>query len=175
MIKLKGFDFKTNINEFTIGEYELITKIAEKEENNFIQKWVDIFSVLCEDKKIISELTEEDLFAFIEKMNERKLPSNIMKNKIVIGDREWISFEGEEFKLKLKELSIIENFFNDDEPFFARILAVVFKDPLLDNNLDLSVISEREKIFKDLIAGDYLIYITTIVEKITKKLDYLNA
>ncbi len=175
MIKLKGFEFKTNINEFTIGEYELITKIVEKEQNNFIQKWVDIFSVLCEDKSIVAELTEEDLFEFMEKMNEKKLPSNTMKNKIVIGDREWIAYEGEEFKLKLKELSIIESFFEDEQPFFARILAVIFKDPLLDNNLDKDVIAEREKIFKDLIAGDYLIYITTIVDKITKKLDLLNG
>lgn len=169
MIKLKGFEFKTNINEFTIEEYEKITRITERKEENHIQKWIDVFSVLCEDENIISQLTEEDLFDFMEKLNEIHMPSPELKKIIEIDNRRWIAYEGEEFKLKLKELSIIESFFKEDEDFFAKILAVIFKDPLLDNNLDIDVILEREIIFKNLIAGDYLSYITTIVEKITKR------
>jgi hypothetical protein len=175
MIELKGFNFKTNINEFTIEEYEKMTKVIEKQEDNFIQKWIDVFSVLCNDKEIITQLTEEDLFAFMEKLDEKNLPTPELKKIIEIDGRKWIAYEGEEFKLKLKELSIIETFFKEDQPFFAKIIAVIFKDPLLDNNLDLEVILAREQIFNNLIAGDYLIYVTTIVEKITKKFQHLNA
>jgi hypothetical protein len=175
MIELKGFKFKTNINEFTIEEYEKITRIVDRQQENYIQKWVDIFSVLCENGEIISQLTEEDLFAFMDKLNEKNLPTPELKKIIEIDGRKWVAYEGENFKLKLKDLSIIESFFKDDEDFFAKILAVVFKDPLLDNNSNIDVILEREKIFKNLIAGDYLIYITTIVEKITKKFSNLNA
>jgi hypothetical protein len=174
MIELKGFKFKTNINEFTIEEYEKITRIVDRQQENYIQKWVDIFSILCLDEDIISQLTEEDLFAFIAKLDEVNLPSSEMKKSIKIGDREWIAYEGEEFKLKLRDLSIIETFFKEKQDFFAKILAVVFKDPLLDNNLEIDVILEREKLFKNLIAGDYLVYITTIVEKIVKKLESID-
>ncbi len=175
MIELKGFKFKTNINEFTIDEYEKIIKVIEKQDDNFIQKWVDVFSVLCDDKEIIGQLTEEDLFTFMGKLDEKNLPTPELKKYIEIDGRKWVAYEGEEFKLKLKELSIIETFFKEDDVFFAKIIAVIFKDPLLDNNLDLEVILEREKIFKNLIAGDYLVYVTTIVDKITKKFTQLNA
>jgi hypothetical protein len=175
MIKLKGFEFKTNINEFTIEEYEKITRIIERAQENYIQKWLDVFSILCDDDDIISSLTEEDLFEFIAKLDEINLPSSEMKKSIKIGDREWIAYQGDEFKLKLKDLSIIETFFKDKQDFFAKILAVIFKDPLLDNNLDLDVIHEREMLFRNLIAGDYLIYVTTIVEKIIKKVETIDA
>lgn len=175
MIKLKDFEFKTNINEFTIDEYEKITRIVERQQDNHIQKWLDVFSILCQDENIISKLTEEDLFDFMEKLNEIHLPSPELKKIIEIDGRRWVAYEGEEFKLKLKDLSIIETFFNEKQDFFAKILAVIFKDPLLNNNSDMEVIYERERLFKNLIAGDYLIYITTIVEKIVKKLESINV
>lgn len=174
MIELKSFKFKTNINEYTIEEYEKVTNIIAKEQDNYIQKWIDIFSVFCDNDKIITALTEEDLYAYMDELNKEVLPNKILKNKIQIGEREWIAYEGEEFKLKLKDLSYIEKYIKEPHNFFSKILAILFKDPLLEDNYSEEVISERSEIFKKLIAGDYLNYITIVTEKITKKIVIMN-
>jgi hypothetical protein len=174
MIELKGFKFKTNINEFTIREYENITEIIAKDDANYIEKWLNVFEILGADKEVISKLTDEDLFAYIDEMNIEVLPSPILKKKIKIGDREWFAFEGDSFKLKLRDLSYIEKLLKEPTNYFAKVLAIIFKDPLLDNNYDIDIINERAELFNELIVGDYMNYITYVIEKITKKISIIN-
>jgi len=174
MIELKNFKFKTNINEFTISEYEKITAIIADEGQNYIQKWLDVFSVLGADEVTISKLTQEDLFAYMDKIDEDVLPNPILKQKIKIGEREWFAFEGDSFKLKLRDLSYIEKALKTPTNYFAKILAIIFKDPLLEDNYSDEVIVERTQLFNNLIVGDYMNYITYVVDKITKKIVILN-
>lgn len=174
MIELKNFKFKTNINEFTISEYEEIMGVIADEDQNYIEKWLNVFKILGADNDTISKLTDEDLFIYIEEMNKDILPNPILKKKIKIGDREWFAYEGDSFKLKLKDLSYIEKAIKTPNNYIAKVLAIIFKDPLLDDNYAPEIIAEREQLFSNLIIGDYMNYVTYVVEKITKKISVLN-
>jgi len=174
MIELKGFKFKTNINEMTIAEWQLISNIVYSEDD-FIEKYIRIFQVLGASEDIIDELEESDLLAFVDEFSKNTQLSIEKKRGFELDGRTYVAYEGDEYVLKLKDLSYIEKFCKKEKNFFSLMLAIVFKDTDVHNHYEEWEINRKAELFNNLNAGEYLNYITFITEKLTKKIENLNG
>jgi len=174
MIELKGFNFKTSINEMTIAEWQLISNIVYSEDD-FVEKYIKIFQALGASDDIIDEMEESDLIAFVDEFSKNTQLSTVKKRGFELDGRTYVAYEGDEYVLKLKDLSYIEKSCKKEKNFFSLMLAIVFKDTDVINHYSEWEINRKAELFQHLNAGEYLNYITFITEKLAKKLENMNG
>lgn len=176
MIKIKDFELKSELNEFTLFELDTITKILNDDKLDYIDKYLSIFELLNMPEDILDNLSNDELFDTIKNFIADRNVNNNLTKEIEIDGYIYKAYDGDEFILKAKDVAKIENLTKQSGYFsFLEAIAVIFKreDLSKTEHYEPAHIKYKMKLFKDIDASlvyPYLIYIT---EKLSKKIEIL--
>lgn len=174
MIKIYDFEIKTSLNEFSLKEFEDITAIknSNKYEDD-IDKYIKILEYLKVPDDIIDKVDFDTLMDIVKSFNEGGLDSRDLIPSIEINGYKYIAFEDEEFKLKIKDLSLIQKHIkSDNNKWIVKSIATIFKREDLTNieNYEPAHINYKCELFSSLNASLFIGYIFYIHEKIANKI-----
>lgn len=179
MIEIKGYQIKNTLVEMTIAEYEKITSILNNEELLNIERYMECLVQLGLPESALDEMSDEEFFEAISSFNlkdgEKKL--SLVKSIIIDGSY-YDAYTGDQFVLKVKDLSLIEKAVtNTPDAFLAQAMAIIFRKrgKLPIHHYDPANLKEATELFANqsaALAFPYLIYIT---EKLKNKLQSVIA
>ena len=125
-IKFKGetYNLKNSVKELTVGEFEDILIILNKEDN-VINKWFEIFIRLGLSEEVINNIGLDEFKIIIREFNFNT--SNIViKKSIKINGSEYKCFNSR-FKLTVKNIIMIENYILiNPNKYIAEVIAILY-------------------------------------------------
>jgi hypothetical protein len=171
MYNYKGFDIKTSVNEMTVEQFEKTTVILNNEKITTIERYFNLLSYLGIPDGVLDEITDDEFFNIIKQFNKDQLGNKELIPSFEHNGVKYVAYEGEEFKLKAKDLILIEKNINSSSSYFASTIAILFKPEGTDLNLVYAprAIEQRTKIVNTLNAADFYPYIVHITGKIISK------
>jgi hypothetical protein len=174
-MEYKGFKLKTKLTELTVGEFEDISVILADENKDEIEKYMDVFERLGMPEDLLNNIQIDDFFLLVKEFHIPTI-ENIFNKSIELNGREYIAYDGDEYKIKVKDLAMIEKKVKkNNKNIFSYILAIIFKDIELTNEHYIDVhIEYKSKLFRDLISADYISYLLYVNDKVIKKIKMIN-
>jgi hypothetical protein len=177
MIKINEKDWITNINEMTIGQFEQVMAIINKEEHRFVvDKYIKIFKILGATDMDIQNLSDDQFFQIIKAYDINGEEIDQLPRTIELDGYRYAAYEeGKEVKLGLSGLAKIEKAMAERD-FYSYLLAILFKreDQSTGDHWRDYNISARRKRFKDLPAHTYFSWIQWVAEKIKTNIEFIN-
>jgi hypothetical protein len=178
MITIKGVEIPTQIEDFTIEQFEIVTRILNDQDITVIERYINVLEALKVPDQFINDLTDDELFDIIKSFQEKTedFKMDLIRTLEVNGFKYEAYAEDEKFILKAKDLSFIEKSLSDKNNFFSGVLAIVFKrEDLNDKEHYTSAhIKYKTTLFKSLNARDYYPYVIWISQKINEKIKAIN-
>lgn len=178
MYTVHNWSMKTNLEDFTVGEFEKIITILNNPLLENIEKYFDIFEFLGMPESILNDLTDDEFFELIQQFNLTSDHSE-MKPSIEVDGRVYRAYPDDgEFILRAKDLSHIEKTIKNEPNYVSKILAIILKREDLGPNEHWTSahIVHKAKLFRDLNAKDMWPYIYFVTNKINNKLkDYVST
>jgi hypothetical protein len=181
-VRLNDIDYsiKQKVNEFTIGEFEQITNILNNSELDELEKYYEIFIVTGLSEEILEELEIKKFLELIRLFLEESEFnfSNLEKVKeFSINNRIYRAYE-DEFKLKVKEMKLIEKYIKKNEKqTLSYILAILFKDIELTENehyVEAHINHKANLIRENITANIAVPYISYFSEKFVNVFENLG-
>lgn len=174
MKQIGDFNLKTDINEFTLIEFEGTMDILNKKELDSIDKYLSIFELLGMPEEISDKLDEEEFFKIIEmmKFDQKMEAGKELIKEITIDGYVYEAYEGDEYKLKIKDLALIESCIKKNGlKYLVESIAIIFKRKDLSRTEHYAPahIKHKMELFKNVNAMLVYPYIIYIAEKIFKK------
>ena len=172
MITFKEYQLKNSLHEFTIEEYEKVTEILSNEELVNIEKYIDILLCLGLPENVLDEMTDDEFFNIINSFTF-SIKSG-MAPSIEIEGYEYVAYTEDTFKLKVKDLSLIEKAIVDTpNNYLSRAMAVIFKraDLTRVEHYSEAHLKEKTKLFKKVSAAIAFPYLIHLTEKLNSKLN----
>ena len=175
MVTIKGHNFITQVDDMTVEQFSKATAIFNDETKLNVEKYLDVIEALGAPSEIVDELTNDELFQIIKSFsaepavfdNHYSLPRTIEIN----GWGYEAFTEGEEFKIKARDLALIEKAVNNKEDFYQTLLSILFKDPnLVNETYKKSHLDYKKSLFSKLPAKPYLGYLTEVSKTLTEKI-----
>lgn len=175
MIKIRDYEIKSSLTEWTIGEYENIITILSDDKLDFIDKYIKVLELLGLPDEVLDKLGDDEFFEIVQNILDNNIDNNF-KKEFELHGYTYRAYEGDEYKLSVRDMAKIENIIKSDDVKLSRILAVIFKREDLTNteHYDKAHLDYKAKIFKELNADIVIPYILLIEKKMVKKLVYLN-
>jgi hypothetical protein len=175
MVKIREYEMKSSLTEWTIGEYEHIVRILSNDDDDFIDKYIKVLEALGVPDAILNDLNDDEFFEVISNILDNNMDKTYLK-EFELGGYTYRAYEGDEYKLSVRDMAKIENVIKTEGDKLSKILAVIFKRVDLSNteHYDKSHLEYKSKLFKELRADIVIPYILLIEEKMVKKLVYLN-
>jgi len=173
MREIEGFNLKTKMEEFTILEFETISSIMNDENKDNIEKYLNILEYLGTPDDILNEMTTDTFYDIIKEMNSDVECDKTLLPQITIDKYTYDAYTGDEFKLKIKDLSKIESrILAKPNEYVLYAIAVIFKrtDLTKTEHYTEAHIEYKMKLFKELPVIDIYPYIVYIQENVSKKL-----
>jgi hypothetical protein len=179
MIEMKGVTIQTQIQDFTVGQFELATAILNDDSISYVERYLDVLEAFKVPEELIDSLTDDELFEIIKSFQETgsEIPKEL-KRTIEIDGYVYSSFpEESEFNLKAKDLSLIQKAFSNKKGYFSEALSILFKREDLSNKEHYASahLKHKKDLFKVLPAIEYYTYIVWITQKLTEKIKNLNV
>lgn len=183
-ITLKEVDYnlKTSASDFSLGEYESILTIINSTDEDF-EKYANLLVSVGLPIEVVDNLEIKDFMSVLKQFTQSfddisQYTSNFSKT-IEIGNKIYTSYTDDEFKLKVKELKLIEKFITrNPNAYLSEIIAVVFKDNDLTNTEHYTDahIRHKAKLFREHVTLDialpYIIYFSKeILNNITVEIN----
>lgn len=172
MLKVGTFEMKSEISEYTLFEFEQISNTLNDESLDYIDKYLKIFEILNVPEEIVDELDDTEFFNIIKSFNQ-ETPSQELTKEIEVNGYTYTAYEGDTFKLKLKDLAIIENLIKKSGKMNAtEIIAVLFKrnDLTKKEHYEPAHIKYKKELFKDIPVSLVFPYFVYLGEKLVKKI-----
>ena len=177
MIKINEKDWITNIDEMTIGQFEQVMTIINKEEHRFIvDKYIKIFKVLGADESDIQALSDDQFFQIIGAYDLNGSKIEQLPRTIEVDGYQYAAYEeGKEVHLGLSGLAKIEKAMAERD-FYSYLLAILFKreDQTSEEHWRDYNLSARRKRFKALPAHTYFSWVQWMAEKIKTNIEFIN-
>lgn len=151
------YQLPKNLNEFTIGKFEILTRIINNPELDRIDKYIQIFSLLGISSEIIEDLDSKVFFDLISKWSQVEETNEVeMQKEIEINGRTYQSFDTE-FNLNVKQIKLIEKYIKIDmSAYIGELMAIIFKDTQLTSNEHFvdAHIKHKAKLFRENVTVD---------------------
>jgi len=61
MINVKGYEMKSSLTEWTLGEYEKISKVLSSDDD-YIDKYISVLEILGVPNDILDSLNDDEFF-----------------------------------------------------------------------------------------------------------------
>jgi hypothetical protein len=176
---MKGVTIQTQIQDFTVGQFEVATSILNDDSISYVERYLDVLEAFKVPEELIDSLTDDELFEIIKSFQETgsEIPKEL-KRTIEIDGYTYSSFpEESEFNLKAKDLSLIQKAFSNKKGYFSEALSILFKREDLSNKEHYASahLKHKKDLFKVLPAIEYYTYIVWITQKLTEKIKNLNV
>ena len=179
MIKIREVEIPTQMEDFTVSQFEIATKILNDEKISYVERYLDVLEAFKVPNELLDTLTDDELFEIIKSFQEvsKDIPKGLKRTTEIDGYVYSAYEEGSEFNLRAKDLSLIEKAFSDKSNYFSGILSVIFKRDDLSNkeHYDKAHLKHKKELFKSLPAVEYYRYMIWITQKLTDKIKHLNV
>lgn len=169
MIKINGYDIRTNLDELTIKEFERLMDIFNSNDILKTDKYIKMLKICGMDDEGILTLKLSQLKEYISAIN---FTDEIKDRKydIVIDDKKYIlnndngNINMYAYDIQLIEERIIKN----GNKWFVYAMAVLFKDDSLSlkDNFQKYNINQRIKLFESTPADVFISHLPYIVDSI---------
>ena len=165
--KEEVYEIKNSPNELLLKDFEYVTNIFNDKEKQHFEKWSEIFVYLGLPESVVDDF---DTFAFIDIIKEfnilNKSNNDIIKD-FTIDNETYIAYD-EEFRLTVKEMSLIEHYIDkNDKRYLGEVMAVIYKVPGADKtiNFDKAHIHHKAELFRKGLTADKVIPIISFLSK----------
>lgn len=132
------YSIKQRMNEFTIGEFEIIANIINDANLDKIDKYSQIFVALGIPQEVIDDMNTSDFFELIKLfalIEETDYTLSEKAKSIEIKGRTYESYSGDEFVMNVKQMKLIEKHVKTNPiNYISYVMAIIFKDTELTNN-----------------------------------------
>ena len=166
MINIKGYEVKNLNNELLIKDFEHITMLFNDKEKMFFEKWAEIFIYLGVPEEVVDNFDVDDFIIGIKDFNDVSDQKNINIIKDITIDGVEYSCYDENFKITVKDMSLIEEYAKKNENrYLGDVMAVLYKRVDADKNVnyDKSHIHYKAELFRKEITIDKLVPILNIL------------
>lgn len=121
----KDYQIRNSVEEITIEEFEAINFILNGDDTLF-SKWMDILRTINVDEDVIENIDLNAFLKLVLTFDFNRDDFEVIKT-IQIDGADYSLFQGEEFKLRMKELAALEKVVSKNEFYFATLLATLYK------------------------------------------------
>lgn len=153
--KTDTYSIKNGLDEFTIKEFEDISKILNETDKEPELKWVETFAYLGIPADVLADLKPDDYKNLMEALNfaieEYPIPKDIEIDGVTCTSYKT------NFKITVKEAILIDEYIRkDNHHYLAEVLAILYKSPymLKDDNYDKKTIKTKSKYIRENITAD---------------------
>jgi hypothetical protein len=169
MITFQGHNFITQVEDMNVAQFSKSTAIFNEENKTNIEKYLDVMEALGASEEVIDNLTNDELFEIIKDFSRETTVFDkdyVLPRTIEINEKIYESYpEGAEFKIKARDLALIEKAVAKKEDFYQTLLAILFKD-----SQNKQSVGDKKKLFSTLPAKPYLGYLTEVSTLLTQKI-----
>jgi hypothetical protein len=177
MINIHGFKLKTKMTEYTLLEFQNISKILNDNLDE-VDKYLKILEILGMPEDVLYDIDSEELIYIVKEFRKDTINNKDLTRTIEMNGFTYESYiEGGEFKLKAKDFALIETLIKKSpDAFLVEAIAIIFKNTTLTKteHFTKAHIDYKKRLFNDLIADQYYQYIVYINTMIVNKIKLLN-
>lgn len=173
MVKIKEFDVKNEINEFTIEEFENVSHILNDEEVEKFERWANLFIYLGVPESEVYDLEFSEFVEYIKIFSDTKVKPSSEFCKVIELDGYTYTSHEEELKISVREMKMIEKQVSaHPNKYISHLMAVLFKrnDLTKTEHYTDAHIKQKSKLFSQLPAELAIPYATFIGLKLSNRL-----
>ncbi len=162
-IKFNGqnYNLKNSIKELTVGEFEEVLIILNKEDN-VINKWFEIFILLGLTEQIINHINLDE-FKILVREFEFNTSNSLIKKSIKLNGIEYKAYN-KKFILTVKDIIMIENYILiNPNKYIAEVIAILYTND--DEKLTHTRIKEKAELIRKEIPSMVAIPIINLLTK----------
>jgi len=168
----KEYEIKNEAKELLVGEFEVLSAILNDEGKDEVASYIKVFTELGIPEEVIDSMDYDDFEKVITQLNLSDVLEKEYKQEIVIDGYTYVSYTGDDFKLKVKDMSLIEIFVkNNPNKYIGELLAVLFKRTDLSKveHYDKEHLKHKAKLFRENVTADIAIpFIVYFSDKLIK-------
>jgi hypothetical protein len=169
------FQLRNEPNEIKLKEFEGIYNALNDDKLSGFEKYFKVFEVMGVPSEYLEAIEDNELIDLIKAFNDITVNNPTPAKSIEIGSRNYVAYEGEEFKFSAKDLVEIEKAAKRGVSNFpSYCLAVIFKDDQLTptEHRTKAHIEHKAALFADNISADFAIpYLSLIAKRTLKNLE----
>ena len=162
--------------EITVGDFELIISTLNDKATETLSRYATVFHILGLPKAVIEEMELEELGSLIKTFTEHSAvaPSDMQPTFVIDGDT-YRAYDGETFRIKVKDMKAIEKHIGQGKTWIADMLSVLFKkDGLTDaEHYDKNHIKHKAELFRKELTADiafpYMVEVSARMVQAVKK------
>lgn len=177
MITIRDYQMKSELKEYTLYEFDLISATLNNEKLDYIDKYLNVLEILNVPQEIIDDLSDTEFIDIIKNLVLLPPTNDTLLKEIEIDGFIYEAYDGDEFKLKIKDLALIENSVKKNNGKFlaTEAMAIIFKRKDLSKveHYTPAHIKYKTELFKNVNVDLVYNYIIFISEKTVKKLSTL--
>lgn len=179
------YEIRNEPREITLKEYEYIQKQFANREIGKTEKYFNIFKYLGIPEEVLYALEDD----FYNQPNEAEAKNStfvqliqaygdyvvepIYHPTIVINEKTYRAFDGDRFKLSVRDRKEIERCaMKDVSSLPVDMMAIIYKEEGVDNHYSPSHLDNKRKLFRKNMTADYVIpYIKLLAQRTVSQLD----
>lgn len=169
------FQLRNEPNEIKLKEFEGVYNALNNDKLSGFEKYFKVFEVMGVPSEYLDAIDDEELLELIKAFNDIKVNNPIPAKSIEISGRNYVAYEGDEFKFSAKDLVEIEKAAKRGVTNFpSYCLAVIFKDDQLTptEHRTSAHINHKASIFAENLSADFAIpYLSLIAKRTLKNLE----
>lgn len=172
MVKILDKKIPNQLNELTIQQFEDITSIHAQQDLDAIEKHLKVFELFGINESDFEDTSIEQFRQYVKQFNNIKGKPEL-QSTIEMDGYKYTAFEGEKFKLSVRDTKHIEKSMNSrHKGYISEMLAVLFKrdDLTKAEHYDSAHIKHKAKMIRELKAELALPYLVEIGQKLSKEL-----
>jgi hypothetical protein len=174
MVKIKEFDVKNEINEFTIQEFENVSRILNEEEVEKFERWANLFIYLGVPESELYDLDFTEFVECVKLFSETKVKPSSEFCKVIELDGYTYTSHEDELKISVREMKMIEKqVSNNPHHYISYLMLVLFKrnDLTKVEHYTDAHIKQKAKLFSSLSAELAIPYATFIGLKLSNRIE----
>lgn len=172
MVKILDKKIPNQLNELTIQQFEDITSIHAQQDLDAIEKHLKVFELFGITESDFEDTSIEQFRQYVKQFNNIKGKPEL-QSTIELDGYKYTAFEGNEFKLSVRDTKHIEKVMNSrHKGYISEMLAILFKrdDLTKTEHYDSAHIKHKAKIIRELKAELALPFLVEIGQKLSKEL-----
>jgi len=170
-----SFQLRNEPNEIKLKEFEGIYNALNDDNLSGFEKYFKVFEVMGVPLHYLEAIEDDELIELITAFNDVTIKNPVTIKSVEIGNRNYVAYEGDEFKFNAKDLVEIEKAAKRGvKNFPSYCLAVIFKDDQLTvtEHRTSAHINHKAELFAENLSADFAIpYLSLIAKRTVKNLE----
>jgi hypothetical protein len=172
MVKILDKEIPNQLKELTVQQFEDITSVHAQQDLDAIEKHLKVFELFGLTENDFENTTIEQFKMYVKEFNNIKGKPEL-QSSIEMDGYKYTAFEGEEFKLSVKDTKHIEKVMNSrHKGYISEMLAILFKrdDLTKTEHYDSAHIKHKAKQIREFKAELAVPFLVEIGQKLSKEM-----